>query len=71
MTAWPDNYPQYHNANSDACDNLDGPCACGAWHKSGEFELKSDGLHRDGKLVVRKRLPWDDRGWNPNTDLTY
>lgn len=29
-----------HNANTDACDMLVGPCACGAWH-SGEHVKKT------------------------------
>jgi hypothetical protein len=31
---WPDDWPKYYNANSDACDMLLGPCACGAWHQA-------------------------------------
>ncbi len=28
---------QYHNACTDACDMIDGPCACGAWHNVKEW----------------------------------
>lgn len=39
MTPWPHDYPEYHNANVDACDMVEGPCACGATHQKGEFRL--------------------------------
>ena len=28
--------PERHNACTDPCDNPNGPCACGAWHKDGK-----------------------------------
>ena len=29
------------------------------------------GYKADLEKSKKKRLPWDDRGWNPNTDMTY
>lgn len=28
----PEHWPPRHNACTDACDMIQGPCACGAWH---------------------------------------
>ncbi len=28
---------QFHNACTDSCDMIDGPCACGAWHNAKEW----------------------------------
>ena len=40
---------QYHNACTNPCDMLCGPCACGAWH------------HLDEWIITRKRLTAE--GW--------
>jgi hypothetical protein len=37
--SWPDEWPEYHNANVDACDVAVGPCACGATHLIDEFRF--------------------------------
>ena len=29
---YPKTWPPFYNANSDSCDMLIGPCACGAYH---------------------------------------
>lgn len=50
---WPNNVPEYHNANIDACDMWVGPCACGAWHQEGEFEFKDGNLYRCGEKVEK------------------
>ncbi len=34
---------QFHNACTDPCDMIDGPCACGAWHSAKEWIEK---LHK-------------------------
>jgi len=31
---------KFHNACTDACDMLIGPCACGAWHHTRDWEGK-------------------------------
>ena len=31
----------YFNACTDPCDNADGPCACGAWHKPEDFPVET------------------------------
>lgn len=28
----PEHWPKRYNANTDPCDFIQGPCACGAWH---------------------------------------
>lgn len=33
MTPYPGWLPSRYNASTDPCDMLEGPCACGAWHK--------------------------------------
>jgi len=53
---WPAEWPLYkqHCFSSfvDACDMLVGPCACGAWHRPGEFEfLGGRVLMRNGEQV--------------------
>lgn len=30
----------YFNGSTERCDILDGPCACGAWHKPDEWESR-------------------------------
>ena len=30
-------YGRFHNACTDPCDMLQGPCACGAWHSQEEW----------------------------------
>lgn len=35
---------QVHNACTDPCDMLNGPCVCGAWH------------HWDEWIIIRKKL---------------
>lgn len=37
LREWPEEWPEYHNACTDACDMRIGPCACGAWHKESEW----------------------------------
>ena len=56
---WPDDWPLYKQkcfgSYDKCCDMLVGPCCCGAWHQENEFELKIDGLYRDGKLVESRK----------------
>lgn len=58
LLGWPNKWPRYNQdcfpaeLCSDTCDMLIGPCACGAWHQRGEFELKKDGLYRYGIRVL-------------------
>lgn len=33
---YPDHWPKRYNACTDPCDMLEGPCACGAWHRRDE-----------------------------------
>lgn len=28
----------FFNGSTDPCDNKEGPCACGAWHKPSDFD---------------------------------
>jgi len=55
MVPWPNNWPRYKQACfssfQNSCDMLVGPCACGAWHQQGEFELKGNEIHRYGSQV--------------------
>jgi hypothetical protein len=38
--AWPESWPKVIQSwTNEPCDMLIGPCACGAWHIRGEFEL--------------------------------
>lgn len=37
LVGWPDEVPKNYNGQSQACDMLEGPCCCGAWHQPGEF----------------------------------
>jgi hypothetical protein len=30
-------YGKFYNACTEPCDMLQGPCACGAWHRQGEW----------------------------------
>ena len=32
MRSIPEHWPKHYNANTEACDLIDGPCACGSWH---------------------------------------
>ncbi len=41
---------QVHNASTDPCDMLCGPCACGAWHHLNEW------------IIIRKKLT-RELGW--------
>lgn len=52
---WPAGWPVYHNACNEQCDMAIGPCACSAWHQSGEFEMKDGVLLRYGKPVASVR----------------
>lgn len=51
LKAWPEHWPEYHNAVKDPCDMLVGPCACGASHEPGEFVLHEGTLYRYRKPV--------------------
>lgn len=55
MQVWPEDWPLYKQVCfgswDSRCDVLIGPCACGAWHSEGEFELKEGVLYRYGELV--------------------
>jgi len=51
---WPKNWPEYHNANVDACDTKIGACACGATHVAGEFDFKDGKLFRYGQETVKR-----------------
>ena len=48
LYGYPDTWPEFHNANSDACDMLIGPCACGAWHKAKDWKPDSTFAERLG-----------------------
>lgn len=48
---WPDDWPEYYNGN-EPCDMKIGPCACGAWHQSGEFRFMGYVLFRYDKPIV-------------------
>jgi hypothetical protein len=52
LKPWPKDWPPYRQAcygsPDDNCDMLIGPCACGAWHKVGEFELREGVVYRRG-----------------------
>lgn len=38
---YPDHWPRYFNGGgNEPCDLLQGPCACGAWHDLGEWEIR-------------------------------
>lgn len=55
VVSWPTDWPVYKQSCfgsfDDRCDMLVGPCACGASHQPGEFELRTDGLYRYDKKV--------------------
>lgn len=55
LKSWPDDWPQYkqvcYGSWNDRCDMLVGPCACGAWHKDGEFELIGGVVYRYGEAA--------------------
>lgn len=55
LADWPSDWPWYKQgcfaSYDDRCDAVIGPCACGAWHKAGEFDLIANVLHRYGKPV--------------------
>lgn len=62
LAGWPDSWPDYFNGGSTPCDVAIGPCACGAWHQAGEFEMRASGLYRYGRLVARPLCPAADGG---------
>jgi len=41
MTVYPSHWPKRHNACTEPCDMLEGPCACGAWHNKDEGWARS------------------------------
>ena len=47
----PDHWPPHYNACTDRCDIINGPCACGSWHKLEEGWVKANiavfGLKRE------------------------
>lgn len=47
---WPENWPTCRLCDK-ACDKLVGFCACGVWHRRGEFELHDGILMRFGEPV--------------------
>jgi hypothetical protein len=55
LDVWPPDWPRYHNANNEPCDVAVGPCACGAWHLAGEFEMRGGTLYRYGRPVAGRR----------------
>ena len=34
-----DRTQHFFNGSNQPCDNQDGPCACGAWHRAADFDL--------------------------------
>lgn len=39
--AYPEGWPELHNACNEPCDMLRGPCACGAWHEGDDQAAKA------------------------------
>lgn len=37
LLAMPDEYLNIHNACTEPCDMVSGPCACGAWHSETDW----------------------------------
>ncbi len=58
---WPEDWPRYKQCNV-SCDMLEGPCLCGAWHGSGEFQLIAGKLHRYGKPTCSESWEKDGEG---------
>lgn len=46
----------FHNACSERCDMLVGPCACGAWHRADDFIEKIKDLFTSLKTENQKQL---------------
>lgn len=36
FTSYPPHWPFHYNGNSEPCDIIEGPCACGGWHTMDE-----------------------------------
>lgn len=51
FVGFPDDWPEYHNACSDPCDVLQGPCACGAWHKLYEWDFIKKTRRPTGEIM--------------------
>lgn len=47
---------RFHNACTDSCDMIDGPCACGAWHNAKEWIEKLSKIVKklQAELVIQK-----------------
>lgn len=43
-----DQTEHFFNASSDPCDMMDGPCACGAWHKPADFDAAGNAARGAG-----------------------
>lgn len=56
LVPWPEDWPKYQQSASGFCDMLIGPCICGAWHESGEFQLKDHKLYRLGIAVNEGKM---------------
>lgn len=60
----PEMHGRFHNGQCpDACDTIDGPCACGATHNAKEWISKlQDKLNKHRWIPVGERLP-EVKGW--------
>ena len=52
---YPEDWPRFHNACSDPCDMLIGPCACGAWHHLKDWQPGSNFAQR---LEIQNYEKW-------------
>ncbi len=48
-----DMHRRFHNACTDPCDMIDGPCACGAWHSAKEWIEKLNGYLIDKDIEIK------------------
>ena len=54
MAPWPDDWPRRYETN-EPCDMAVGPCACGAWHFDGDFEVRAGVLYSGGEIDPKQR----------------
>lgn len=46
LVSWPSDWlVNYCNGGGDPCDMLEGPCACGAWHREHEWQDDPQNRH--------------------------
>lgn len=64
MAVWPEDWPLRFQTN-EPCDMAVGPCACGAWHQAGDFELRDGVLYDNGKPDTRARSKRTDTVQSP------